>query len=137
MAINIGKARTLFDNNNVVLGRIVPLRSGEGVAVAFVPKAAGETPIIRKYGPQELLMKTELNGWRNDESYLTVQRVVFNAADRTVSVTLVHNLFSGWNQYITTPLVDGWQTAITTELMARSRASGSETHISNYGDLVV
>jgi hypothetical protein len=137
MAINLGKARTLFDSNGVVLGRIVPLRSGEGVAIAFVPKTAGEGPTVRKYGPQELLMKTELNGWTNEESFLTVQKVAFNASDRTVSVTLVHNLFSGWNQYITVPLADGWQSAVTTELMARSRAHGSETHISNFGELVV
>lgn len=135
MTINFGNGSTLLDNSGKIIGRVVPRKEKAlGVAVAFPMK---EGLSIRTYGPKEFAIKLETNGWTLEPSYLTVSRCVFNAADKTVSITLLHNLCSGWNQLITVELVDGWQKAVNQKLMELSRSTGSETHISNYSALVV
>ena len=135
MTINFGNGSTLLDNGGKVIGRVVPRKERSlGVAVAFPMK---EGLSVRTYGPTEFKIKMETNGWTLQPSYLTVSRCVFNAADSSVSVTLLHNLHSGWNQLITVELVDGWQKSLNQKLMELSRSTGSETHISNYSALVV
>jgi hypothetical protein len=136
MTLNIGNASTLVDNSGATIGRVVPRKERHlGVAVAFPMKDG--TLAVRTYGPVEWASKRTVNGWELKPSYLTVARCAFNSADETVSVTLLHNLHSGWNQLITVPLRDGWQQEINKKLMELSKATGSETHISNYSCLVV
>lgn len=136
MTLNIGNGSTLLDNSGAILGRVVPRKDRSlGVAVAFPMKDG--TLALRTYGPVEWAAKVTVNGWEVKPSYLTVARCAFNSADGTVSITLLHNLHSGWNQLITVPMQDGWQQEVNKKLMELSKSTGSETHISNYSSLVV
>lgn len=131
---NFGKAFTILDANGKPIGRAIPRKEAhKGFATTFVVN--GQLS-VRLYGNEEMALKETVNGWTRQPSFLTVTRVAKNT-DNTVSVTLMHNLFSGWNQLLTVPFVDGWQKSITAQLIELNRTSGCETHISNYGDLIV
>lgn len=131
---NLGKAFMILDAGGKPLGRGVPRKEAhKGFATTFM--VDGKL-LVRVYGNEEMTMKETVNGWTREPSYLTVTRVAKNT-DNTVSVTLIHNLYSGWNQLLTVPFVEGWQQLVTKQLIELNRTSGCETHISNYADLLI
>lgn len=130
---NFGKAFVIFDSNGRPLGRAIPRREAEkGYAVTF--RIADKTE-VRVYGPAEFELKRTNNSWTLGESYLTVSRVSLD--NGVVSVVLMHNSNSAWNQIISVPFAEDWQKAVTAELVRLNKLYGSETHIDNYRDLVV
>lgn len=134
MSNNTGKSFVILDADGKPIGRGIPRKEAhKGFATTFM--VDGQL-LVRLYGPEEMGMKESVNGWSRAASYLTVTRVAMNA-DNTVSVTLIHNIYSGWNQLLTVPFVEGWQKDVTNELIELNRKTGSETHISNYADLIV
>lgn len=130
----IGKAFTIVDASGKPIGRGIPRKETlRGFATTFLVDGS---LLVRLYGPEEMTMKETVNGWTREPSYLTVTRVAKNT-DNTVSVTLIHNLVSSWNQLLTVPFVDGWQKLVTQQLIELNRTTGCETHILNYADLIV
>lgn len=130
---NFGKAFVIFDSNGCPLGRAIPRREvDKGYAVTF---RINEKTEVRVYGPAEFDMKRTNNSWTLGESYLTVSRVSLDKG--VVSVVLMHNSNPSWNQIVNVPFNEDWQKAVTAELVRLNKLYGSETHISNYRDLVV
>jgi hypothetical protein len=132
--VNKGRAFTILTADGRVWGRAVPKKDSEDIVILRIEREAGATKpfTVMVCGPWDWIHKRGANGFMQSPSYLTVSRCVYDAATKTVTVTLVHNLFDGWNQVITVSHGENWQKAVTAELLNRSRAQGSETHISNY-----
>lgn len=126
-------ALVILDRHGKPIGRAIPRKERSlGFAATFMVNGKLE---VRTYGPQELDLKKTNLGWSLQSSFLTVTSVTFK--DGMVSVVLMHNLNASWNQIISVPFSEDWKKAVTAELIRLNKETGSETHISNYGALVV
>jgi hypothetical protein len=133
--VNVGRGLTIVTAEGRVWGRAVPKKDRPNDTVVLrIEREAGATKpfTVMVCGPADWAHKVEANGFTLEPSFLTVSRCVYDAGTKTVTVTLVHNLFDGWNQVITVSHGENWQKSVTAELINRSKAQGSETHISNY-----
>lgn len=135
--INVGTGLIIRNADGTVWGRSVPRKDGRGVAV-IRREMAGDKPCkVLCWGPVEYATKAQENGWDLQPSYLLVTSVTYDAATKTVTVLLTHNLWEGWNQCVTVPFGGNWRQEVYNCLYARSMETGSETHVGNSWDLLV